>query len=133
MLYTAQELRAIADAIDAKDKGFPVEQKHTYSKEWEPLDSNGIALGNYGNGRWLYRPKPVPKTRQWSKPEDVPVCWVRGNERDWPVMIIMLQDDGVWAMSSTSKKVEFYSWDEAATWQYSLDHITWHPCEVVEE
>lgn len=131
MNYTPEQLRLCADAKEAIDKGLPAEQMNAIYTEGKWREYTGqfyIAEG------WLYRPKPVPKTRPWSKPDDVPgpIVWVRGNERDWPALIIMVQDDGMWAMSSTSKNLELYGWDDSVTWQYSTDRKTWLPCEVTE-
>lgn len=80
-----------------------------------------------------YRPKPEPKTRPWSKPEDVPgpVCWIRNPEQER--LIIAIDNEGVWAGSRSFGGCAF-TWENFKNngVEYSTDRKTWHKCEVTE-
>lgn len=85
--------------------------------------------------KYLYRPKPEPVTRPWSKPEDVPgpVCWVRnralaGNPLPVGSLIVCVERWGV-TLGANQTLAE---WDVFETLEYSTDRKTWRKCEVTE-
>jgi hypothetical protein len=63
--YTSQELRTIADAVDAEAASKPVEQMHAeHTKgEWKPLGHFGIVVDR----EWRYRPAPAPEVIPWTR------------------------------------------------------------------
>lgn len=84
-----------------------------------------------------FRIKPEPKTRPWSKPEDVPgpVCYLRS-----------IGFDGGWTMITGARKStpEHLSgitiegginmrWDDLSDYEHSTDRAQWKPCTVTEE
>ncbi len=75
------------------------------------------------------RPLPTtPRTRPWSKPEDVPgpVCWLRYDGRPEIHQIIGIQPSGVKARYD-------WNWGDLKQMEYSLDRKTWFPCQTEEK
>lgn len=136
MKFTPQQLRETADAIEAHKAGRPV-QYQLSDGSWmdidprTPLDYRSFYY-NLG-----YRPKPEPKVRPWSKPEDVPgpVCWVRFTGGRGPALVVEICRTGFYAGAYIgSAKGSFWNWVEInSEVEYSTDRVTWKPCTVTEE
>lgn len=123
---TKEQLRQTGEAMIAFADGKPVQC--CYGGEWS--DANEPAW----NPNYLYRKKPDPKTRQWSKPGDVPgpVCWIRSGS-DQARMIISLTDSGIRvACINAFGESCWFHWSETSSFEYSTDRKTWHKCEVTE-
>lgn len=74
-----------------------------------------------------------PKTRPWSKPEDVPgpACWLRlKDQRMGECMVIAIRLERV-VILDLNYEPAVYTWAELN--EYSTDRLTWKPCEVTEE
>lgn len=108
---------------------------------WTNVDPFGDE--DYGNVRKhpeCYRIKPEPKTRPWSKPEDVPgpVCWVRskqwsdGGDHEWLIHGVTSRGIRVLVYGNSDAS---YQWDslERIRLEYSTDRKNWSPCVVTEE
>lgn len=131
--YTPEELRLCADAKEAYDKGLPIEHRNagTNGGNWYPCKDQFTL-----NNGWRYRPKPQPKTRPWSKPEDVPgpVCWLRYKLTPTDCsMIIGIDRDGIESLLGPSVKHDF--WVDLKNQEHSTTRLpdSWQPCEVTEE
>lgn len=110
--------------------------------QWRDIDS-GI-WSDVEQPSWLfelnvYRPKPAPKTRPWSKRSDIssePVIWLKLTTElqvDFETMIVTIGDSGVRAIGE-SGMVEFFNWMRLRQYKaaYSTNRNGWHPCEVAE-
>jgi len=142
MSYTPEELRQIADAMDAEKNGKQVEQFCVgISTRWEPVDINGIRVVSCGDSRWIYRPKPKPVTRPWSKPEDVPGpgCWIRTRlDPSSDALIIGTDSRGVYAVRQeqgdlNTTRVGLITWNELQRGENSIDRKTWHHCTIEQQ
>jgi hypothetical protein len=126
MIPTPQQLRDTADAMEAFERGEPVECRHPALRDdvWEVTDRPSWCHD------LMYRPKPNPKTRPWSKPEDVPgpVIWMRMEHAGSELLIVAIDAEGVWMWN------KIYRWDylRERNATYSTDRINWWPCEVTE-
>lgn len=87
------------------------------------------------------RPLPaIPRTRSWSKPEDVPgacyIRWIKGPRPACWTTVSAVCSSGVLTIGSSSdgaKKIVFTSWDDLfEEHEYSLDRRTWAKCETTE-
>lgn len=83
-----------------------------------------------------YRPKPEPQRRAWNCPADVPgpVCWLMQDDGGCG-MVQWVDKNGVAVIvagSGTASK--FIAFRDEGFWnlQYSIDRITWKPCEAIE-
>jgi len=136
MKLTPEQLKQNAAAMIAFADGKKVQRTaqddFTGLSGW--FDTNPI----WEFDRHLYRPKPEPKTRPWSKPEDVPgpVCWLRFANESWgDTMIIGVRPRGIYVANIDIKPgVYFMDWKYFVTdyTNYSTDRKTWLPCEVTE-
>lgn len=137
MNYTPEQLRLCADAKEAIDKGLPAEQWNARYTRGEWREYGGAF---YLDDGWLYRPKSAPKTRPWSKPDDVPIgiCYIRDkNSPSGFSTILSANSYGfVRVVSrygySNSAEINRASWSYCDEFEYSLDRKTWHSCEVTE-
>jgi len=138
MNYTAEELRQIADAIEAENNGKPVEFRWSGYAKWKnaeppmmgPCDDK--AMGK----RRLYRPKPEPISRPWSKPSDVPgpVVWVRPADRtaDNAALEALLITVSPVCLTFFTNYEQQCPWSSVSTLEYSTDRCNWQPCVVKE-
>lgn len=133
MNLTPQQLRNAADAMDAYEAGKAIEYRRFDETEWNTTDKSQAP----GYLAWMldwaeYRPKPTPKTRPWSKPDDVPgpVCWVRDHRSQW--MITTITHEGVITDGSAGIIRQWHEFEENYP-EYSTDRKTWHKCEVIEQ
>lgn len=130
MKYSPEQLKDIHAAIDAHNEGKLVEQLlGSVGGVWRPFDGQWC-LG----GRWLYRPKPGPKTRPWSKPDDVPgpVCWIRCYPSDdCPTFVIGFHSKGVRTVYDDGDSI-FFAWSKMHEYEYSTDWREWKPCQVTK-
>jgi hypothetical protein len=124
---TPQRAQELLPIIKAFAEGKAVEQRSEINRdEWIP------ANGYHIDSRLCYRIKPEPKTRPWSKPEDVPgpVCWISG-DGIIGLLIVSFHSDGGGLAAGRNE----YTWEdiEARKLKYSTDRKTWSPCTVTEE
>jgi hypothetical protein len=88
-----------------------------------------VECPNWHSEAAIFRPKPQPTLRPWSKPEDVPLnCWLKAhsfNNQDWFVNGVM--ESGVYSAGGSK------TWNELHQYQYSTDRKTWKPCTVEEQ
>lgn len=129
MKLTPEQLKQNAAAMIAFAEGKPIQIK-LHNGIWKDDDTGNLdGIGDNDE----YRPKPEPKTRPWSKPEDVPgpVCWIRNPEQER--LIIAIDNEGVWAGSRSFGGCAF-TWENFKIngVEYSTDRKTWHKCEVTE-
>lgn len=134
---TKEQALQNADAIRAHEAGKPVQFCFCLGEEGDWKDCGPTPLWEFNST--IYRPKPEPKARPWSKPDDVPgpVCWIRhhssGKEDQW--MVIGMCADGVkiaGAYGDWLEKPSTESWSRLREFYYSTDRKTWHPCTVTE-
>lgn len=141
MKLTPYQLRQNAAAMMALADGKPIQffsndakwEDYSVADDGEPTDWHC----------YQYRPKPEPKTRPWSTPEDVPgpVCWIRGiysdGHRDYRMsMIVGFSDPTSYqTISNGCQPIALSSQFSDTRWErmeYSTDRKTWHKCEVSE-
>lgn len=118
-------------------------QAHAEGRRIEFRFRRNSMLGPWGdiiNPEWTddhdYRPKPEPKLRPWSKPEDVPspVCWIRQpHTAPFATLILSIGADIVRFANHEGFRVVTFSSGDLAGYEYSTDRIHWHPCGIVEE
>jgi len=137
MKLTPEQLKQNAEAMIAFADGKPIQRFH--NDQWS--DYNVAPGGNipYSFVERPMRPKPEPKTRPWSKPDDVPgsVIWVRQN-RSNPGNAEMMNLQGFLIALSTKGLTFFTDCEQFLTWErlpkvgleYSTDRRTWKPCTV---
>jgi hypothetical protein len=124
---TPQKAQELLPIITAFAEGKQIEIKFNRpGSEWVPDDSPSWQPD------FDYRIKPEPKTRPWSKPEDVPgpVCWISG-DGIIGLLIVSFHSDGGGLAAGRNE----YTWEdiEARKLKYSTDRKTWSPCTVTEE
>jgi hypothetical protein len=132
---TNEQLKQNAAAMVAFADGKPIEfqaerDDGTFSDVWRYTSNiNNI-------DRIPHRPKPEPKTRPWSKPDDVPgpVCWL-GSSSSQSLheqhLISCVCCRGVWWHSGQTHMLS--TWEDLGGNTYSTDRKTWHPCIITEE
>lgn len=121
---TKEELKQTAAAMLAYADDKPVQSFDTswYGATWGD-EPNPV----FNCPRFIYRPKPEPVTRPWSKPEDVPgpVCWVRRSGADDRLQLVtFISGRGVWF------GVSMFAWEALEGFEHSTDRINWAPCVV---
>ena len=128
MQLTPDQLKQNAAAMIAFAEGKPIQRKRTDGVWYDESNIAGMD--------WLpFRPKPEPKTRPWSKPDDVPgpVCWIRGSSEDSKsaYLVTCIVHDGI--SYGLREETAFRTWDMLRRYcEYSTDRKTWHKCEVTE-
>lgn len=134
MKLTPEQLRQNAAAMLAFADGKPIQWKHLHDIRWT-TSSGPTSEFSWNCAEIEYRPKPEPKVRQWSKPEDVPgpVCWLRAKIQPEILMLVSC----IWANGiglNDGKAVFQKTWDRLfdGEWEHSTDRKTWHPCTVTE-
>lgn len=121
----------LIELLQARVNGRVIE-KNRYMTGWAPIDPFTEMDRIYQDPK-LYRIRPQPKTRPWSKPEDVPQnARFSSGIKDHFFLPIYAGANGVCMFNAgTWRCIE---WNELHLyWQWSLDSKTWHKCEVVEE
>lgn len=122
-------------AMQAALNGKPVQWRYPGSGEagWATA-SEPINL-SWDCEAYDYRPKPEPKVRPWSKPEDVPLnCWLRSNRNPEEIqaLVVSVSPRGVEWFTNADR---FIAWGDIR-WtylEYSTDRREWKPCTVTEE
>lgn len=129
LTQTAARLRKTADAMEAHERGEPVEFYDSEIGGWM-LESCPRWCANTN-----YRPAPKPVTRPWSKPDDVPCnCWLKHTEgSDWTSLILSVCTQGIFCVRKFDGAVGRVAWEELRKSQYSTDRKTWLPCVVTED
>jgi len=127
----SEHLRQNADCMDAYEAGRPIEFFDTLLSRWMPEDRNPA---NWGVTT-LHRPKPEPKTRPWSKPDDVPgpVCWIRETNGVKETYLIVCLYGSHQIAITTVLGHAVLRFEDLNNYEYSTDRKTWHNCEVTEE
>lgn len=126
---TKEQLQQCAAAMIAHAGGTSVEYKYPNSTEWTRTQTPSWDI----LGGILYRVKPKPKTRQWSKPEDVPFphCFIRRVGHSGWAILLAAGLDGIQAAGVCGGIVTF-GYDQLSGLEHSTDRLTWKPCEVSE-
>lgn len=123
---TTEQLKQNAAAMIAFADGKPIQvaYKDDASKWCEQ------PLPTWSFDAFQYRPTPMPVTRPWSKPNDVPLnCWIRfSGDDEVYYLITTIGNSGVRIYDSSLQ-----SWDTIKTMEHSTDRKTWLPCTVVEQ
>lgn len=126
MKLTPEQLRQNAAAMIAHAEGKPVQWREDDDAEWTDTEHPIWQCDDVS-----YRPKPEPKTRQWSKPDDVPgpVCWLRVVDDAAELMVVGMDE-----LTINISQAGSYKWSKLHEegFQYSTDRKTWHKCEVSE-
>jgi len=136
MNLSTDQLKSNGEAMIAFAEGRPIQHiaisETNTPREWTDTGK----FPNWLMDHYAYRPKPKPKTRPWSGPDDVPgpVCFVRYATSNSHWQIISGADgDGVWILlggplNPVSRKVLYRVMAE--NWRCSTDRKTWLPCTV---
>ncbi len=136
MTLTPEQLRQNAAAMLAFADGKPIEVMSPQHNEvaWSEVNPDDVSWNFKLN---IYRPKPMPVTRPWSKPKDVPAyCWLRcGYEYEFQV--IGVNKDGVVIAGldpSFKPELRLRTFDtiQKTGDEYSTDRESWRKCEVSE-
>jgi hypothetical protein len=128
---TNEQLRDNAAAILAFADGKPIQfEASAYgevTQRW--LDTPELT---HIHNIW-HRPKPQPVSRDWSKPEDVPLlrCLIRTRKGEPERLVTMVASNGI-RIAGTSCDSAFFEWRELSALEYSTDRKTWKPCTVEE-
>jgi hypothetical protein len=128
---TPEQLRQNAAAMVAHSDGKPIQFKRLDDgpNEWRtPLGGECWNLDTL-----QYRPKPEPKTRPWSKPEDVPgpLCWIR-NESGAEWLVLSVHKEGI-HYSGSDWNHRTLDFSKLNYYEHSTDRKIWLPCVVSEE
>lgn len=130
MKYTPEQLKDLHAAIDAHRAGKPCEVSVDGGCNWNDVNP---ANSTWAIGVAFFRPKAEPKTRPWSKPDDVPgsVCWIKpaGSVRAYMAMVVGFYFSGIRVVTSEIDEIEY---TEIHKYEYSTDRKTWLPCTTIE-
>jgi hypothetical protein len=97
-----------------------------------PNSWHDVEHPNWHHEAAIFRPKPQPVSRPWSKPEDVPgpVCWIRSEKGQSEKLVTMVASDGIRMFSLLGDHHTFFGWNSLASYEYSTDRKAWKPCTV---
>ncbi len=128
---TNEQLRQNAAAMLAFADGKPIQIQYHFSGMWEDWRVGDVDCW-HAHG---FRPKPVPVSRPWAKPSDVPgpVCWIREGGMVG-VMIVGFTNGGVIIGTGPYSYWEWSHIERGAT-EYSTSRRAddWHPCIVEDQ
>lgn len=128
MKVTNEQIKQTGLAMIAFSEGKKVEAGYVQSpNSWHDVD-----YPNWHSEVAIFRPKPQPVSRPWSKPEDVPLhCWIRLGAGEPERLVTMVASNGI-RIAGTSCHSAFFEWLELSALEHSTDRKTWHPCTVEE-
>jgi hypothetical protein len=117
-----EQIKQTGLAMIAFSEGKKVEAAYVQSpNSWHDVD-----FPNWQSQAAIFRPKPQPVSRPWSKPEDVPLnCWLRICGTELFYLVTYLSPD--WIGGNTLGRI---AWDNLHGYEYSTDRKTWKPCTV---
>lgn len=127
---TTEQLKGLRDAIDARLNGKPWQWRCNGGLNWNAGNDPHSIPAMLANG-YDFRATPVPVSRPWSAPEDVPgpVCWVRAfASAVVSDLIVTISDKGFIRYNGI-----FTMWADTTHFEYSTDRREWKPCLVTEE
>lgn len=128
MKLTEEQIKSNAAAVEAHLSGRPVQLAalNRDNPEWVDTVTPGWRFDAVS-----YRPKPEPRVRPWSKPDDVPgpVCWVRANGAVGAMVVGMT---GAGMQCGADPEILTWKEIETAKTEYSTDRREWKKCEVTE-
>ena len=129
MKLTNEQIKQTGLAMIAFSEGKKVEAAYVQSpNSWHDVD-----YPNWHSEAAVFRPKPQPSSRPWSKPEDVPLnCWIRLGAGEPERLVIMVASNGI-RIAGTSCHSAFFEWRELSALEHSVDRKTWKPCTVEEQ
>ena len=123
-LLTYEQIKQTGQAMIAFSEGKKVEAAYLQS----PNKWHDVECPNWHSEAAIFRPKPQPVSRPWSKPEDVPLnCWLRPHGRGIMYLITHLSEEGTWG--HTLGRI---LWSDMPRFEYSTDRVNWKPCTVEE-
>ena len=131
MKITNEQIKQQGLAMIAFSEGKKVEAAYLQS----PNSWHDVECPNWHSEAAIFRPKPQPVSRDWSKREDVPgpVCWFRMGKGEPERLVTMVASDGI-RIAGTSCDSAFFRWHELAVGcEHSTDRVTWKPCTVEEQ
>jgi len=123
MKLTSEQIKQNGLAMIAFIGGEPIQEYNTFNHDngWYDISSPDFSEPGY-----VWRPKPQPVSRPWSKPQDVPLnCWLNApsfNNQAWFVNGVM--ESGLYSAGGLK------TWSELRDYRYSTDRVTWKPCTV---
>lgn len=121
-----------AAAMIAHAEGKSIQFKALDEDQWNYFDQNTEPNWDFKN--FEYRPKPEPKTRQWSMAEDVPVlpCYIRGIQSEGLSWALVLSAGTGGINVAGDGGCRFVPYDSLELYLCSTDRKTWQKCEVSE-
>jgi hypothetical protein len=128
MKLTNEQIKQTGLAMIAFSEGKKVEAAFVQS----PNSWHDVERPNWHNEAAIFRPKPQPVSRPWSKPEDVPLnCWFRTRKGEPERLVTMVASNGI-RIAGISHDSAFFEWRELSALEHSTDRVTWKPCTVEE-
>ena len=126
MKITTEQIKQTGLAMIAFSEGKKVEAAYVES----PNSWHDVTCPNWHSEAAVFRPKPQPVSRPWSKPEDVPLhCWIRLGAGEPERLVIMVASNGI-RIAGTTCHSAFFEWRELSALDHSTDRKTWHPCTL---
>ena len=130
MKLTNEQIKQNGLAMIAFSEGKRIQEYNTSNKGSRWYDVSDV---NFYVSGYIWRPKPQPVSRPWSKPEDVPLnCWIRTGKGGPDRMVITVASDGI-RIAGIYCDSAFYRWHELSITEYSTDRKTWKPCTVEKQ
>ena len=128
MKLTTEQIKQTGLAMIAFSEGKKVEAAYVES----PNIWHDVTYPNWHSEAAVFRPKPQPVSRPWSKPKDVPLnCWIRRHNCNWARLVIMVNEKRISCIDGDCTAIKSLDFSELAEYhEYSTDRKTWHPCTV---
>jgi hypothetical protein len=124
MKLTNEQIKQNGLAMIAFSEGKKVEAAFVQS----PDNWHDVQCPNWHSEAAIFRPKPQPVSRPWSRPEDVPLnCWLRMPKCGTMHLVTQLSNEGTWGHT-----LGRLNWHELNEYEYSTDRINWKPCTAEE-
>lgn len=127
---TPEQIADNVAAVKAHLEGKPFEYYSKFMGIWYPCTNVALLVDGHH-----CRPAPVPVTRWWNRPEDVPaapVVWVtRSSYGSLQELVIEITTSGL--VLGRDRKLTTWAELEKDSAAFSLDRQTWQPCTVTEE
>jgi hypothetical protein len=130
MKLTNEQIKQNGLAMIEFAGGKPIQEFNTSNKDKGWYD---VSEANFYVTGYLWRTKPQPVSRPWSKPEDAPLhCWIRVGKGEPERLVTMIATDGLWTCWAGGGSA-FFAWSSLDPYEHSTDRVTWKPCTVEEQ